>query len=74
MYLVGKGMLCVCVWQVKGSMLVNYSPLPDHGLVNFFRPVSCTSTCMCMCMFVFACVCASVCEREYRRVWGGGEK
>ena len=26
--------------QMKGSMLVNYSPLPDHALPNFFRPVS----------------------------------
>jgi hypothetical protein len=26
--------------QRKGSMLVNYSPLPDHALPNFFRPVS----------------------------------
>ena len=25
--------------QVKGSLLVNYSPLPDHGLPSFFRPV-----------------------------------
>lgn len=25
--------------QVKGSMLVNYSPLPEHGLASFFRPV-----------------------------------
>ena len=26
--------------QMKGSMFVNYSPLPDHALPNFFRPVS----------------------------------
>ena len=25
--------------QVKGSMLVNYSPMPEHGLASFFRPV-----------------------------------
>ena len=26
-------------WPLKGSLLVNYSPLPDHGLPSFFRPV-----------------------------------
>lgn len=25
--------------QAKGSMLVNYSPMPEHGLTSFFRPV-----------------------------------
>ncbi len=37
--------------QRKGSMLVNYSPLPDHALPNFFRPVSFFFSRLAKCLF-----------------------